>query len=87
MFMVALPAFIVEENEPLTGTPIEKGIFEPVRRWRDRINDSPHSYDQERSVVEDVANIENLLRLWHADLYMSCHDIGPEVKAVPSPAS
>ena len=62
--MVAFSAFIIEENEPLTWTPVEKGIFEPVRRWRNRINDSPYPYDQERTVVEDVADIEDLFRLW-----------------------
>jgi hypothetical protein len=76
--MVALSTFIIEENESLTWTPIEKRIFEPVRRRRNRINDSPHPYDQERTVVEDVANVEDLFRLWHAgNLYMSYHDIVP----------
>lgn len=72
MFMVALSAFVIEENEPLVRTPVEKRIFEPVRRWRNRINDPPYPHDQERTVVEDVADIEDLFRLWQTrDLYMS----------------
>jgi hypothetical protein len=68
MPMIALAAFVVVTNQAIAGTPLEKAVFEAVRRRRDRLRNTPNLDRHDAAIVEQQSVIDKKLGL-HMALY------------------